>query len=90
MEEATGAAVTRPQAWPPAPGAQVTQGNGAKPGAGGLTHLLAGAGLNGSSITMVSDNMGGLLVTERGNPSGEFLQTIQLPPNPKVHRWKIK
>ena len=55
MEEAPGLPVTRSQPWPaPAPGSQVTSNNGAKPGAS-LTHLLAGAGLNGNNITMVSD-----------------------------------
>ena len=49
MEEAPG--VTRAPA--PGPGSQVTQTSGAKTGAS-LTHLLAGAGLNGN-ITMVSD-----------------------------------
>ena len=51
MEEAP---VTRSQPWPaPAPGSQVTSNNGAKPGAS-LTHLLAGAGINGNNITVVS------------------------------------
>ena len=63
MEEAPGLPVTRSQPWPaPAPGSQVTSNNGAKPGAS-LTHLLAGAGLNGNNITMVSDQRErGLLV----------------------------
>ncbi len=50
MEEAPG--VTRAPA--PGPGSQVTQASGAKTGAS-LTHLLAGAGLNGTNISMVSD-----------------------------------
>ena len=88
MEEAPGLPVTRSQPWPaPTPGSQVTSNNGAKPGAS-FTHLLAGAGLNGNNITMVSDQreredywlltiLG--VCSERGHPAGEFLQTIQLP-----------
>ena len=59
MEDAPGVTVTRSQPWPapsPGPGSQVTPSHGAKTGAS-LTHLLAGAGLNGNNITMVSDVM---------------------------------